>query len=234
MLDNLVCIIPARAGSKGIPGKNMQRIAGIPLVGYSITQALAAGIKPTSIVVSSDGDDILNLARDQYGVIAHRRPSAISTDTSSTEETLLYVTEEFSADHVLLLQPTSPIRFPSTINSFLDFYTCHEYDSVFTATKFDNFFWSLSSSVIAESSYNIACRSRRQDLLLQDYRFFENGNMYLTKLSILKNQKNRLGGKIGIFPISELEGLQIDTFEELELIRSVLEGRLLEQSLKGH
>lgn len=226
--DNVLCIIPARAGSQGIIDKNLQLIAGIPLVEHSILHALDAGINPKNIVVSSDSLDILDIAL-RNKVLSLERPDEISGSTSSTEEALLHAVQGLTRagrniDHILLLQATSPIRFKGTVNRFLDFYLGRDYDSALTTTKFYNFFWSSGSP--AKSSYDPANRPMRQEILEQDYCQFDNGNAYITSRRVLEKKRCRLGENVGLFPISELEGMQIDTPEDLEIFRAVFSGEI--------
>ena len=87
--DNILCVIPARAGSQGIIDKNLQLIWGMPLVEHSITHALDAGLYPQNICVSSDSDDFLNIAL-RFGVLANERPSKMPGPTSSPYDTRIY------------------------------------------------------------------------------------------------------------------------------------------------
>lgn len=85
---NTIAIIPARGGSKGIPGKNLLPFCGKPLLAWSIEQALSSKyIK--SVYVSSDDDEILEVA-ESYGAIGIKRPKELATDTSTSEEALLH------------------------------------------------------------------------------------------------------------------------------------------------
>lgn len=237
--ENILCVIPARAGSQGIIDKNLQLIGGIPLVEHSILHALDAGLDPKTIWVSSDSEEILDIAL-RNKVIADERPPGISGPTSSTEDTLLYVlnlhlkyTKSHNlkqCDHILLLQPTSPIRFTGTVKRFLDFYLNSDYDSALTTTKFYNFFWYFEIyPAPMRSTYDPLSRPMRQDLIRENYRFFENGSMYITQQEVLQDGGCRLGKNVGAFPISELEGMQIDTPEELEIFRAVFDGKISEK-----
>lgn len=234
--ENILCVIPARAGSQGIIDKNLQLIWGIPLVEHSILHALDAGLDPESIWVSSDSEEILDIAL-RNKVIADERPPGISGPTSSTEDTLLYILnlhlkytrrwKSEQCDHVLLLQPTSPIRFKGTVKRFLDFYLNSDYDSALTTTKFYDFFWQSGSP--ASSSYDPTNRPMRQKLTEKDYQHFDNGNLCITKRQILEKQHCRMGDNVGLFPITELEGMQIDTPEDLEIFRAIFDGTIPEK-----
>ncbi len=227
-LSNVLCVIPARGGSKSIVGKNLKMLGGKPLVEHSIIHALSAGLDPGMIIVSSDSLDILDIAL-RNKVLSLERPDEISGSTSSTEEALLHALQGLrrtgcNIDHVLLLQPTSPIRLPSTIEGFLEFYLENDYDSALTATEFHDFFWYLEEEW--KSTYRPDKRPMRQSISLKDNKLFDNGNMYITSSEILLKQRCRLGGKVGVYPISELEGMQIDTAKDLFLFENIFDGTM--------
>lgn len=231
--ENVLCVIPARAGSQGIINKNLQMLGGKPLVEHSILHALNVGLDPQNIRVSSDSEEILDIAL-RNSVIANERPPQFSGPTSPTEETLIWEYESHAryqkyhnlilCEHILLLQPTSPIRFSSTVEGFLKFYLENHYDSALTATEFHDFFWHLEDEW--KSTYRPDKRPMRQSLAFKDDKFFDNGNMCVTSSKILLEQRCRLGGKVGVYPISELEGMQIDTHEDLEIFRAVFSGKI--------
>jgi CMP-N-acetylneuraminic acid synthetase len=102
--------IPARKGSKGLPGKNKKLFHGKPLIQWSIDQAKESGIFDR-IVVSSDDTDILKMAIDS-GVIAHARFSELATDDAKIAEVMydFFSREENKCDYICLLNPTSPLR----------------------------------------------------------------------------------------------------------------------------
>jgi len=223
-MNNLLCVIPARGGSKGIPGKNTKIINDSPLIYYSIRQAIDAKIPHENIILSSDSDEILDYGY-QFGISALKRPNEISGDKSSTEQTLLHAVDSFPGfQNLLLLQATSPIRFKTTINDFVSFFLKGSYDSALTTTKFYDFFWFYDENSNLKSSYDPQKRPMRQDLKKNQDKMFDNGNMYITKIDALVNTKCRLSGNIGVYNIRELEGMQIDTKDDFELIDLVLSG----------
>jgi len=110
-MKNIVAFIPARGGSKGIPGKNLHNLAGKPLVQHTIEAALEANLF-NRIIVSSDSTDVLQLARTQ-GVGVLQRPDSISGDSARTSAAVVHAIQslELGCDDVIcLLQPTSPLR----------------------------------------------------------------------------------------------------------------------------
>ena len=111
----ILAIIPARGGSKGLPGKNMKEICGRPLVAWSIEQA--KDFKHIHrIVVSTDDDQIAKIANEYGAEVPFMRPVELANDTASTIDVIfdalnwLKRYENYQPEYILLLQPTSPLR----------------------------------------------------------------------------------------------------------------------------
>lgn len=232
MFEDVICVIPARAGSKGVPDKNKQPLSGVPLTIYSIRAAVEAGIAHDHIVVSTNDEEVANYAR-AWGVHVRNRPEELCSDTASTESALLDAldthTDKFFIKHVLLLQPTSPIRFKNRIKQCLLEYLTGDYDSLLTVTKFPNLFWKKVQKFESEelawvSTYNPVNRPRKQDLKEDDFLYFDNGNIYITQVEVLRERKCRIGDKTCVFPISQVEGLQVDTPLELAVMDGIMNG----------
>lgn len=116
-------VIPARGGSKRLPRKNTLILAGKPLIVWSIESAISADLDG-DIVVSSDDDEVLSIARrySTQGVVCHRRPASLASDEASMASVLLDLLEnQRQSGHfyetLVLLQPTSPLRHPSDISA---------------------------------------------------------------------------------------------------------------------
>lgn len=117
-------IIPARAGSKGLPGKNTKLLNGIPLVAYTIRSALEI-FDPESICVSTDSQEVINIAESLGLNVPFIRPSYLADDTSSTRDVILHALQHFekaTPEVVILLQPTSPFRTSQHIREALELY----------------------------------------------------------------------------------------------------------------
>tara|TARA_B100000787_G_scaffold57468_1_gene41807 strand:+ start:7281 stop:7964 length:684 start_codon:yes stop_codon:yes gene_type:complete len=124
MSNNVLAVIPARGGSKGVPGKNKRIIGGKPLIAYSIE----AAIKSKSldrIVISTDDSDIAEIGQS-YGVSVINRPESLALDDSAVTSAVSHAVkalrddEAFVTDVVVLLQPTSPLRTVEDIDSAID------------------------------------------------------------------------------------------------------------------
>ena len=210
----VVSVILARGGSKGIPRKNIVDINGKPLLAYTIEASINSGVDQTW--VSTDDADIAAVA-NKYGARILRRPTRLATDRSTSESALLHFAEEVDFEHVVFIQPTSPLLKSEYINSGIAM--IGEYDSIFSAyvqhwtprwTK------TLPSEPIGWEPDN---RPRRQDA---DEVYVENGAFYITSKQALLETGLRFSGKIGVVEMPLGDSYQIDTYEDLEFIKRII------------
>lgn len=120
-------IIPARGGSKGIPRKNIKELAGIPLIHYSIAVARAL-TDDAHIIVSTDDEEIAQVARQTGLAVPYMRPAHLATDTAGSREVIIDAMDYADSagiqyDNVVLLQPTSPLRTIDDVKRALDLYS---------------------------------------------------------------------------------------------------------------
>jgi len=117
----ILAIIPAREGSKGIPLKNIKKLAGKPLISYSIDIAKKSKLI-NRVVVSTDSKKIASIAQKLGADVPFLRPKNISKDNSSTQDTIIHAlnylenNESYIPDIVIILQPTSPLRSMENMN----------------------------------------------------------------------------------------------------------------------
>ncbi len=127
---NILALIPARGGSKGLPGKNILPLAGHPLIAYSIEAALATpGI--TRVIVSTDSEEIADIALRYGAEVPFLRPAAYATDDSLDLDVFIHAltwlkeNENYAPDLVVHLRPTSPIRYVADIEKCIERLTEH-------------------------------------------------------------------------------------------------------------
>lgn len=223
-----ICVlIPARGGSKGIPNKNLKSFCGKPLIAWTIEQALSSEIVE-KVYVSTDSPEIAKIAREFGAEVPFLRPADISTDESSTEEAIEHfynwtLIKDLKFDVLILLQATSPIRYPGSISAAVEKYQDSKFDSLVGVCERHFFTWYYSHNGDAKSSYDIFNRPRRQDIEGIDKTFTENGSIYVFSVNGFAKNKNRLFGKIGLFEMSEAESYEIDSnfdFEFCEYLMS--------------
>lgn len=217
---NIVCIIPARGGSKGLPKKNIIDVAGKPLIVWSIEKALQSKYIANKVFVSSDCDEILSISMS-YGAKCIKRPDDISGDKASSESALLHAIFEIEKecgeiDLIVFLQATSPLRETKDIDNAIEKLINENLDSLFSASKLEDFFiWTYDENENLKSlNYDFLNRKRRQDISEQ---FVENGSIYLFKPQVLFDYNNRLGGKIGMSFMEHWKMYEIDSIEDKSL-----------------
>jgi CMP-N,N'-diacetyllegionaminic acid synthase len=222
----IICLIPARGGSKGIPLKNIQPLGVKPLVAHSIEQARQCAAI-TRVIVTTDHPEIARAAR-QYGAQVIDRPAEISSDTATSEAALLHALdhlrekEGLEPDLVVFLQPTSPLRQPQDIARALETLEQEQADSLFSACPFHGCLWRRINGRLTSVTYDYQHRQRRQDAV-ED--FLENGSIYIFKPWVLRQFNNRLGGRIGLYLMDTYDSFQVDTPEDLEFMQSLFSWR---------
>src|SRR5579859_144865 len=117
----ILAVIPARGGSRGLPGKNLRRIGGQPMIAHTIRAALAA-TRIDRVVVSTDDPQIASVSRDCGAEVPSLRPAALATDDTPTLPVVDHAVRELEAAGALVslvvtLQPTSPLRTPDQIDA---------------------------------------------------------------------------------------------------------------------
>jgi N-acylneuraminate cytidylyltransferase len=218
MESSAITIIPARGGSKGIPGKNLIDFCGKPLLTWSILQAQASQ-KIDSVYVTSDDEHILEVAV-QYGAIPIRRPDELSTDIASSESALMHALDFVEAsmvlpDFIVFLQATSPLRSKEDIDGAVRTIVETNADSLFSMVTLDDAcLWKYEGKKLKGVTYDPLNRGRRQD---RAPIYLENGSIYVFRPQILRNLNNRLGGTISMFEMMYWKKYEIDTFEDIEL-----------------
>jgi YrbI family 3-deoxy-D-manno-octulosonate 8-phosphate phosphatase len=234
-MSDILAIIPARGGSKGIPRKNVRPIVGKPLLGWTIEAARGSN-RVNRVAVSTDDPEIAAVAR-HFGAEVIDRPPEISDDTASSESALLHAldhlrdVEGYEPDLVVFLQATSPFRRPDDIQAAIEKLEHEEADSLFSACPAHGFVWRLHQGRLQPLSYDYRCRPRRQDI---GEDFVENGSIYVFRPRILREFNNRLGGKVSVYCMDPLDSFQIDEagdFERMERLATLRDDRKLRADL---
>ena len=218
-----VTIIPARGGSKGIPLKNLVNIKGKPLIWYSINASINSSVSETW--VSTDHEGIKDVSK-KFGAKTILRPKELCDDFIMPDASLIHFAENVEFDVLVFIQPTSPLIKPSYINSCIEKVVDEGYDSVFTVHE-EHWIpkWSIKNDekfgvdVISPFNWDMLNRPRRQD---KESLYVENGMLYVSTRESLLSNRLRYGGKIGFVIIPIYDSFQVDSFEDLELVRRVI------------
>ena len=223
----VVCIIPARGGSKRLPGKNLLPVAGKPLLVHTIEHALAAS-SVERVVVSTDEAEIAAAAR-RAGAEVVERPAALSHDASPSEAALLHALDAleerdgYRPELVVFLQCTAPVRAPGDVDRAVATLRAEGADSLLSVVESRRFLWRLEEGAPRPLNYDPQHRPRSQDL---EPEYQENGSIYVTRTEVLRRTGNRLGGRIALYPMAEESFIDIDGPLDLAVCDAVLRWRL--------
>lgn len=222
---NILVVIPARGGSKGIPFKNIYPINSKPMIEYTIEAILEAKIE-CDIVVSTDSEKISEIARKYSSIIIIKRPNEISGDFATTESSLIHALDYMEVngnkrfDYVITLQPTSPLRKSSTISKFLEEFqkVKNVYDAQLTLHQSFSDYWTVDENGEFVRLFKDAPRRRQARKPL----YVENSCIYITSAKSLRETNSVLGYKTNGFIISEVEGMDINEYNDIKLAESYL------------
>lgn len=178
-MNNYLPIIPARAGSERLPGKNMRLLNEIPLIGHSIDYAQANGFQ--NIVVTTNDSEVENYAI-QEGINIVKRPDEIAGPHEPTLTALQHVLSQLKQKYqaVILLQPTNPLRPKELLKEALAKFEAGDYDSLMTVTRSDKKLGKIKDTTFVP--YNYIMGQRSQDI---EPLYYENGLLYIIKTELI-------------------------------------------------
>lgn len=214
----IIAVIPARGGSKGIPGKNLKKIAGRSLIQRTIESLMATGLVD-DVYVSSDSEEILNEAI-RFGAKAIKRPEELSGDQASSESALLHALkssgEDSKSDLLVFCQATSPFIETADLKEAISKVSREEADVVFSATESHAFLWRKTDEEMVGINHDKSIRLRRQEM---EPEFRETGAFYVMKTQGFIESKHRFFGRVDCQVTDSRFAIDIDESADLELAR---------------
>lgn len=215
-------IIPARGGSKGLPEKNIKKIAGKPLIAWSIEEALKSE-HIDKLIVSTEDKKIAKIAR-QYNGEVMKRPKKLAKDNSpvmdAVKDTLRKLRKEnYIPDIIIILQPTSPLRTVITLDSAVETFlkNIDQYDSLIPLFPTEGKIGKIKNGLYLPS-YTLGENRQR---IKRVYR--ECGTIFILKADLIYQEKG-FGRKIYPFIIKDYkESIDIDTIDDFKIAEYFLE-----------
>ncbi|MCS4047524.1 N-acylneuraminate cytidylyltransferase/CMP-N,N'-diacetyllegionaminic acid synthase [Salinibacter ruber] len=219
---NVLGLIPARGGSKGIRRKNLREVEGGPLIEYSIRAGLESSVID-SVVVSTDHEEIAEVANAIGARVPFMRPPALATDEAPTAPVITHALEELRGrgeeyEAFVLLQPTSPLRTAIHIDDAFSIFEDSNADSVVSVYPTCEERWERTEEGAQKLNYNDAGK-RRQD---REPEYVVNGAIYVTDTSQFLETGKPITGIVGLYEMSERESVDVDTHFDLWLVRKIV------------
>lgn len=225
-VTEMLFIIPARSGSKGVQGKNYRSILGKPLVWWTLEAAYRSSCESV-IALTTNCPNVKDVAKDfnrefNDAVFIIDRPEDLCGDRSPTEDAMKHaysVSQNYYDSffqNVCLLQPTSPARRENLIDKCFNMLKSYEGDSVFTVSEHTPFFYQRWGGGVRPLRA-LAPRKMRQDLSTYEMLYHDNGNVYITSNGVL-GTNGRIGKRPLLCPTHSFESMQIDTEDDFVLM----------------
>jgi CMP-N-acetylneuraminic acid synthetase len=210
---NFIAVIPARAGSKGIPNKNIRILNGKPLISYCIENALRCEAI-SDIIVSTDSEEV-NLIANYYGVRCLKRRAELCADDVTLDAVIYDACKDIDCDYVITMQPTSPTLDYRTLDKAIEYAIKNDLDTLISAVNKPHLAWTEKDGHI------VPAYSERLNRQYLPKRYEETGAFVISKKSVVKSN-TRIGEKVAVFEISENEAIDIDSFQDMIAAESIL------------
>lgn len=211
---NIVAVIPARAGSKGVPNKNIRIVGGHPMVYYAIHNALSSKYI-TDVIVTTDSPEVKIIA-EQMGAKCRWRDAELCTDSVTLDAVVYDAVLDGNWDYVITMQPTSPTLSVATLDAAIEYTINNGKDTVISAINAPHLSWGVRDG---KKVPNYEKRLNRQYL---PPCFMETGAFVISKASVVK-RNSRIGENVDVYEVSERESIDVDNFDDLRNVANILE-----------
>ncbi len=226
---SVLAIIPARLGSKGLPGKNILSMCGKPLIAWSIEKAKKSHLLDV-VLVTTDCSNIADISQKYGAEVPFIRPAHLATDYASTYDVIRHavayyrdiVGREF--DYVVLLEPTSPLREDDDIDRMIELLDTHkdEFDSIVSlgqVSEHPSILKRLVGTHIEPFCPELSPTTRRQD---NAPAYFPYGVAYIAKTNCLLEENTFYTRRCMSFPIKRYQNYEIDDIYDFLCVESVM------------
>ena len=227
----ILVVVPARGGSKGVLRKNLRPLLGVPLVAR-VGQLVRELAFVDRAVVSTDDDEIAEVAEAVGLAAPFRRPHALSGDRVGDLEVLTHALETLEAgdgvryEVVVMLQPTSPLRRPEHVEAVVEKLVADKLDAVWTVSETDLKYHPRKQLVLEGGRLSFHDPAGSEVIARQQLTpiYHRNGAAYAITRECLLSQKSILGKNAGAVVLDE-PMLSLDTLEDFEAVEAVLRAR---------
>ncbi len=225
----VIAIIPARGGSKGLPGKNIKPLCGKPLIAWSIEAGLASQYID-EVMVSTDSEEIANIAREFGASVPFLRPVELASDTATTLDAVKHVIEYYENecnryfDYIVLLEPTSPLREKDDLDMMLEKISLIDADfdaivSLGEVHEHPSIMKKINGNLIDAYCTELVMATRRQD---NDVAYFPYGVAYMVKTGTLLEEKSFYPIRTTHHVIKRYQCYEIDDIYDFLAIENIM------------
>lgn len=225
----VLAIVPARGGSKGLPGKNIRPMCGKPLIAWTIEKARKSRYLDT-VLVSTDCEDIARVARETGAAVPFLRPAELASDTASTYDVIRHALAFLKAeqgsdyDYVVLLEPTSPLREDEDIDRMLESLLAKsdEFDAIVSVgevTEHPSIMKRLVGPRMEAFCPELPQTTRRQDNAAA---YFPFGVAYIAKTPVLLEENTFYTRRCTHYEIQRYQNFEIDDIYNFLCVEAVM------------
>lgn len=213
----MIAIIPARSGSKGLPGKNIKNLLGKPLIAYTIEAALKSSYI-SDVIISTDDQEIYNIAIKYGAKKTFLRPKHLANDDSLAIDNYIYTVNklnnefDYTITDFIILQPTSPLRKTKDIDQAIALFKKNNADSVISYTK-ENHPISWHKYINEDGEFENIFPDNLQNRQANKPSYYPNGAIYIFKFDLIKSRKY-YSDKSFAYIMDRRSSVDIDTIDD--------------------
>ena len=227
----MIVVVPARGGSKGLPGKNLRPFAGLPLIVHTLQCALDCP-EVDRVIVSTDDDEIIRVSRGVAGVeVPFRRPAHLATDEANSVDAYLHVvdcldiSEGVAPSEICVLLPTSPLRLPSDISAAIELYRQRDAQIVISVSETKPAEW-IQTMAGDGRLHSIVPSDRLLNRQNYDPVYLPNGSIYVFDIETLRRTRDILGERVFGYQMPPERSVDIDTETDFLTAEAIINERL--------
>lgn len=230
MIDGrkVLALIPARGGSKGLPGKNIRPLCGKPMIAWTIEKARKSRFLD-EIMVSTDSAEIAEIARTYGASVPFLRPAELASDTASTLDVVIHALDHLGKegktfDWLVMLEPTSPLREDDDIDHMLQSLLARqdEWDAIVSVGEVHehpSIVKRIENGRVMPFCPSVPLTFRRQD---NEKAFFPYGVAYISKIPSLLSQRTFYPERCGSYQIKRYQCYEVDDLHDFTCIESIM------------
>lgn len=223
----MIALIPARSGSKGLPGKNTKLLCGKPLIAYAIEAALQS-VYITEVYVSTDSEEIAEVAKLHGAKVPFLRPTQLASDEALVVDTYIYMLEKWKSlgletEAFIVLQPTSPLRTSKNIDEAIALFYKKNASSVVSYTE-EHHPISWHKFVNDDLTFSPIFEEELQNRQQKKKTYYPNGAIFVFSTDLIK-QKKYYNEYSFAYLMPRENAVDIDTLDDFEYAEFLLTKR---------